>query len=461
MSLHRSPRAHWYLTRHARAHGALVKLAAPNAKGAKWQELAKVGDWQGHSAGAFALTREDLEAMVATYDAQENPIPFTYEHPDYRPDGSPVPAAGWVEALEVRGDSLWGLVAWTERAAKMIRDGEYQYCSIVFSHEATDRVTGDTRPELFEVGMVNRPFIDGLQPLAASAVAAAKRRLSMTFDLKKIIEALGELPKDAGPEQMHKALEAAILAQEALEKPAEEEKPEPEEAPEMTSTGAPVEPVEMSATIDAAAAPEAPMAPEDKSADAAAQVMGALEKALGLDAAGVLAFVMDNQDKLAAMVSAEPASGTPAEDAALADVRLSAVHARAESAEAKLSALNAELEVFRAERAKADEAAMIATVDAAISAGHILSSHRETFIKLGRLNRAELETELSRVAKSPAVPTGRLVTPKPVGGGSASIEAQDDAEAQIIRLLSGRSPAVIKGALEKHRANNSKLNGRA
>jgi phage I-like protein len=430
-------------------------LGAPSTK-AKWQEIAKCGEWSGHQSGAFALTPDDMDAFIATFNAQKNPIPFTYEHPDYTPNGSPVPAAGWVHDLRREGDSLWGLVTWTPKAAEMIRAGEYQYCSIVFSHDAVDRKTGESRPELFEVGMVNRPFIDGLQPLAASD--RRKKLNNMKLDIKKVIAAINEMPEDASPEQLHKALEAAILAQEALE-PVKEEKPEPEE-PEMNATPVPA-PVEMSSTAPVEAqAPvpaEAPMAPEDKSADAAAQVLGALEKALGLDAAGVLAFVADNQDKLAALASEQPASGTPSEDAALAAVKASAVVARAESAETKLAAVLAELEGYRAEREAASAKALSDKIDNAVKLGHILPAHRETFVKLGQLDRAALDAELSRLATAPAVPQGKLISQKPIAGASAA----DDAERAIRRQLSGQPQRVIDAALAHYRAKQSNINGRA
>lgn len=447
-----------------RNESAPIALARSTGGDAKWQELAKVGEWKGHASGEFALNAEDLAAFVATFDAQANPIPVTYEHPDYKPDGSPVPAAGWIDELQVRGDSLWGLVRWTDRAAKMIRDGEYQYCSIVFHQAAPDRVTGETRPELFEVGIVNRPFIDGLEPLAASAHRGAERKLSMKLDIAKITAALSEMPDGASGEQMHMALEAAILAQEALEKP-KAEKPEVEEAPEMTSTAEPPPVVEMAATAPVAAAEPPPVepapesVPEDKSADAAMQIMGTLEKATGLDPAGVLAFVSDNQDAIAAMAKNEPQSGTPAEDAALSDAKFSAVLARAETAEQRFAALEAELTEYRTSKAQAEQAALDARVDAAVKAGHILPAHRDTFVKLGRLSAVDLDTELARVAKSPSVPTGRLVAAAPLRGGSA--DGSDPAEAGIRRKLSGHPEHVIKKALEIYWSKQGKLNGRA
>lgn len=463
MNSHRPKhRAHWYAPR-ARALGDLRPLSIP-VRRQVWQEVAKCGEWHGHAAGSFELTTDVLDGFIATFAAQKNPIPFTYEHPDYAPDGSPIKAAGWVHKLERRGDSLWALVTWTEAAAAMIKSGEYQFCSIVFSPEAADRATGETRPELFEIGMVNRPFIDGLQPLAASRVASTARRerkLSMKFDMKKIIEAMGELPKDASAEQLHKALEAAILAQEAMEKPAAEE-PAPE-APEAEDPAEMSQPAKLGAVEVAAADPTpADTVPEDKAADAASQVLGALEKALGMDAAGVLAFVTENADKLAALAGEQPQSGTPADQAAMSDVRLSAAVARAEAVESKLAALEAELATFRAEAEKAAAAELEASVDGAIKAGHILPAHRETFVKLGRLNRAELDAELVRLSRAPQVPQGRVVARQPAGATGAGIVANDEGEAAIIRQLTGSPASTVKRALDNYRAAASaKLNGRA
>lgn len=156
------------------------------------------GEWQGHSNGSFEFTPEVAKQIIANFEAQKNPVPFTYEH-DFQP-GQPRPASGWVQSLELRDDGLWAKVEWTKRAAEMIRAGEYRYCSVVVDFESTDRKTGEPiGPELLEVGLTNTPFVDGQEPLAASSVAARKAQ-KMDDGMKEQIK--GEVKMSEEEEQL-------------------------------------------------------------------------------------------------------------------------------------------------------------------------------------------------------------------------------------------------------------------
>lgn len=135
-----------------------------------WGQLAYEGEWKGHPAGPFQLTRAVFESFVANFERQANAIPLTYEHPQYAGDGRPVPAAGWIHQLRIQGTSrveLWGLIEYTRRGEALVREGEYRFVSVVFGKQSTDRQSGDdVGPELFEVGLTNVPFLDGMTPLA-------------------------------------------------------------------------------------------------------------------------------------------------------------------------------------------------------------------------------------------------------------------------------------------------------
>lgn len=138
-----------------------------------WIDIAGPGEWKGHPAGAFTLTPEVFASCIAAFDAQANPIEVDYDHSSLtpNPDGGS-PAAGWVQALEMRGDRLWACVEWTARAASRIRAGEFRYCSGVFDFDSVDRKTGGhTVCVMDSVALTNRPFIDGQQPIALSRAA--------------------------------------------------------------------------------------------------------------------------------------------------------------------------------------------------------------------------------------------------------------------------------------------------
>lgn len=158
------------------AHG-ITGLGADKRTG--WANIARAGEWKGHPDGPFKITTEHLRDAVRAFESQRNPVPFDYEHASEFTFKAP--AAGWVQKLALRGDALWALVEWTQEAADYIRNGQYRYSSSVLVFDAMDRKTGErTSCRLKSVGLTNTPFIDGLDAIALSDRARAKRALTKT-----------------------------------------------------------------------------------------------------------------------------------------------------------------------------------------------------------------------------------------------------------------------------------------
>ena len=100
-----------------------------------------------------------------------------YEHQSMKAGTGPAPAAGWVQKLSIvdgkNGAELWATVEWTEKAAQMIRAGEYKFCSPVIDWESTDRKTGKSvGAELLNLALTNNPFLDGHKPIELTRVSA-------------------------------------------------------------------------------------------------------------------------------------------------------------------------------------------------------------------------------------------------------------------------------------------------
>lgn len=172
-ALDRGRRVDLRVTLDALRGDALVGESAPKA----WIHVMSYGEWSGYVGDdgetlTFAFDDAVFDQAITNFEAQKNPIPLTYEHPDYAAasaQGNPIPAAGWIHALEKRDDGLWAYVEFTARAAEHVRAGEYRYCSVVLFFDATDRQSGEEiGAYLAEVGLVNRPFIDGLTPIQLS-----------------------------------------------------------------------------------------------------------------------------------------------------------------------------------------------------------------------------------------------------------------------------------------------------
>jgi phage I-like protein len=100
------------------------------------------------------FTVSDPQAIIAASE-KSLPLPIDYEHDfEFRRPGDNTPAAGWIEALEVRDYAIWGRVTWTPKAANSIVDREYRFISPAFLH--TNPPEADVR-RLTSAALVHRP----------------------------------------------------------------------------------------------------------------------------------------------------------------------------------------------------------------------------------------------------------------------------------------------------------------
>ena len=244
---------------------ALVGLTGEGAKARTgWIHVAPEGSWEGHPDGAFTLTTAGFESCIYDAERRATPQSVDYEHASLYPTGEPTPAAGYVQKLERRADGLWALVEFTERAAAMIRAGEYRFCSGVFAFERRDRQTGDVIPCMLDsIALTNRPFIDGQEPIALSQNARAATVVALNggrqdmnmIKREALMAALDSLDgTEFAPEQLH-ALVEGVAALEAAKNPEmAEHAVEGEGMAEAGGMGM------YDATALAAPAPSAPMA---------------------------------------------------------------------------------------------------------------------------------------------------------------------------------------------------------
>lgn len=118
---------------------------------------------------SFVFTPRHAESAKRWFDRMGRKLAVDYEHQTFdryngRRDGLR-PAAGWIGGLEIRDDGLWAVeVTWTERAAELLRSGEYRYFSPVIFW--TDEDHTDVAA-LGPVALTNDPAMHGVPPLAA------------------------------------------------------------------------------------------------------------------------------------------------------------------------------------------------------------------------------------------------------------------------------------------------------
>ncbi|AQW85478.1 Mu-like prophage protein [Campylobacter pinnipediorum subsp. caledonicus] len=129
--------------------------------------LAVVGEWKGHPQGTFRVDIADIEKMKINFDSKKIDLVVDYEHQTLM--GVEAPAAGWIKSLNIKDNSLYGMVEWTKRAKEYIKNGEYKYLSPVFNFAAVDKKTGAwIGCELESVALTNTPFLDELKEVRAN-----------------------------------------------------------------------------------------------------------------------------------------------------------------------------------------------------------------------------------------------------------------------------------------------------
>jgi phage I-like protein len=126
-------------------------------------------------AQKFAITRQTMADVVANFRRRTADTVIDYEHASEHPEvagGGPVPAAGWIKAVEDAPDDdgvLWGQAEFTPRAAEHVKNGEYRYLSPVIDWGARDKRTGESQgATLISAALTNRPFLESLPAIAMS-----------------------------------------------------------------------------------------------------------------------------------------------------------------------------------------------------------------------------------------------------------------------------------------------------
>lgn len=424
----------------------LIKEDSPR----QWIQLAYEDAWDGHHSGPFEFDGDVFQTIIRNFNAQHNPVPLTYEHPQYDGGGMPVIAAGWLHELEAkrgkRGAELWGLVEFTDRAASFIRNGEYRYCSVVVDFASKDRKTGaEHGAELLEVGLTNVPFLDGMEPIRLSRRTSVRlsKEVGMS-DVELIQAAIEALGKEASMAQVHEWVEAKRKL-DAVESGESAEPVEAEGAEDLGEMSTQPQ-VEASRRDDAAMAEPPPAAqapaeepaaeiPAEETAAAAdmAKLVDAIAAGAGVDVPTLISFMQEKAEAIGQavgkMLAGEP-SGTSAEAQAHGEAQ-AAMSRKLSVADGTIARLQAQVAELMAEKKARDDAAAAAilaareveaarVVDEAIAAGRALDAERSDLVWM-QLNEPERCARMLS-ARGAIVPTGAPAKPKPPAAADRSAE---------------------------------------
>lgn len=362
-------------------------LVHANAK-VRWAHVANVGSWKGYHGGALELTPDHFREAVKNFDAQQNAVTITFGHPDYVEDGNAVIAAGWIHQLAAvdGATKLYALAEWTDDTAKMIDEGKMRFCSIVMLLNAIDKVSAEEiGARLYELGLTNQPFIDGLTPLrlmeARPPAGKGNVKMDMT-DAELLQEAIKTLGADKTMAEYMKWIDAkrALAAVETggdAGGDAGGTGGDPAAAGDKTGAG----------TAKLEGTPET---------DALSAIAQSIAAATNLSVEEVIGRLQEKVDQVAALVGDNAAPTDQAATATAAAARERALHR-------KVAELSTKVEKYeRADReARATRAASL--VDAAIKDGRYLEEDRAVLLKLSEESPKVFETWVSRKGKADKV----------------------------------------------------------
>jgi len=145
-----------------------------------WFHIAPLGTFP-HPTGALqVIDAEACEAMARTFaeEARQPNFPgllVDVDHASHDP-AQPTTAAGWINALEPRGDGLYAQIRWSDLGHQALTGGRYRLASPVWNRadcDAWSAPAGDNnealhlRPRrLDRLALTNDPNLPGLMPLS-------------------------------------------------------------------------------------------------------------------------------------------------------------------------------------------------------------------------------------------------------------------------------------------------------
>lgn len=122
----------------------------------EWVQLTPAGpDIRGRDGRLFQL--QNAAGIVAAFNADKRPIVIDIDHASEKArTGDPVPAQGWIEAMEARDGQIWGQVSWTAGGRALMSQQAYRYLSPVLMISKHTGAVHSVR----SAGLVHRPNLD-------------------------------------------------------------------------------------------------------------------------------------------------------------------------------------------------------------------------------------------------------------------------------------------------------------
>jgi phage I-like protein len=145
-----------------------------------WFHIAPHGTFPHPNGALQVIDAEACEAMLGTFNEEARQANFPgllvdFDHFSHDP-AQPTTAAGWIGALEHRGDGLYAQIRWSDLGHQALTGGRYRLASPVWNRADCDqwtapavdgRETVHLRPRrLDRLALTNDPNLPGLAPLS-------------------------------------------------------------------------------------------------------------------------------------------------------------------------------------------------------------------------------------------------------------------------------------------------------
>jgi phage I-like protein len=190
------------------AGGQLGAIELTQGVASGWIQIAKIGEFQ-QGQRKFAITPALCDQLAASFGRRVTGFDLAVDI-DHDPNHR---AIGWFREVQARGDDgLWAQVDWTPEGRQMLANRAFRYFSIEFHPDYPDEEGKRHGPVLLGGGVTNRPFLSGMQPISASATAAANQQGGNRVDPEAITGGMPAVGAQAAPTNTAAPTTAPIAA---------------------------------------------------------------------------------------------------------------------------------------------------------------------------------------------------------------------------------------------------------
>lgn len=149
-------------------------------------QMIPIGQWEHDLYGGIIITNQDIREFAQNYNAGVRKGVFiTAGHEGFEE----LPAVGWITAVEIRDNGLWGVVEWNDGGKELLSDKAFKFFSPEFYRDYEDPQTHQLyRNVLIGGALTKSPYFKELEAIVFSESKLKKQfNETNTMDLNTIL----------------------------------------------------------------------------------------------------------------------------------------------------------------------------------------------------------------------------------------------------------------------------------